>query len=169
MDQTNKRPEPDQRISKSVQMRDDRVVLDLNGYIPYFLTAVYNAISSSASALYLKEFGIGIMDWRVLSTIAFEPGIPASHLCDLVALDKAAVSRSLHKLESEGYLDFEAAQNDPRRKNWSLNARGFVLHDRILKVALDRERKLIEGIEAEDLEAFLRVMRQMRRNVTGMG
>ena len=34
-----------------------------------------------------------------------------------------------------------------------------------LAAALERERKLIAGVDPDDLEAFLRVIRIMRRNV----
>ena len=156
-------------IAIPTQEKDGRTVLDLDKYAPYYLTSVYNALSSGASSLYLNTYGIGIMDWRVLSTIAIEPGIPASRLCELVALDKAAVSRSLHKLSDLGLMKFQASPTDPRRKIWTPSEKGYELHARMLDSAIERERLLIEGISPEDFDAFLRVMRQMWSNVRDMG
>jgi DNA-binding MarR family transcriptional regulator len=159
---------PEGRLSSPVQQRNGHLVLDLDSYIPYFLAAVNNALSSGASALYLARYGVGIVDWRILSTLAVEPGSAATRICELVSLDKAAVSRSLNKLSRDGYLDYDAPDRDQRRRIWTLNAVGFALHDEILVLALEREKDLIAGTDPADLEAFLRVMRTMRRNVSGL-
>ncbi|SMF67599.1 DNA-binding transcriptional regulator, MarR family [Tistlia consotensis] len=158
-------PCPGGRLSSPSRTIDGRPVLDLSSYIPYFLASVNNALSRGASQTYLATFGVGIVEWRVVSMLAIEPGIAAARICEIIALDKAATSRALSRLSELGYLAFETPGSDPRRKAWWLNARGYELHDRILALALERERRLIEGIDPEDLEAFLRVMRRMRRNV----
>lgn len=159
------RPCPEGRLSKSTRSRDGREVVDVSTYIPYFLASVNNALSRGASRLYRDRYDIGIVEWRVVSMLAIEPRIPASRVCEVVSLDKAATSRGLMRLHELGYLAFEAPDSDPRKKIWWLNAAGYALHDDILAVALDRERRLIQDVDPSDLEAFLRVMRLMRRNV----
>ncbi|MCB1339509.1 MAG: winged helix-turn-helix transcriptional regulator [Pseudooceanicola sp.] len=157
---------PSRRLSQPVTTNPDgRRVIDIDSYAPYFLTAVNTALSRGASQLYLREFGIGVTEWRVMSWIATEPGIPASRVCEVIMLDKSAVSRSVARLDELGFLEAAASGNDPRRKMLSLSAAGLALHDRILERALSREARLIEGVEPEDLEAWLRVMRILRRNV----
>lgn len=164
-DSRSRTPCPDGRISRSAMTRHGRRVLDLSSYIPYFLASVNNALSRGASQTYLATFGVGIVEWRVVSMLALEPGIAAARICEVIALDKAATSRALRRLHELGYLEYETPGSDARRKAWWLNARGYQLHDEILALALTRERRLIEGVDPEDLEAFLRVMRVMRRNV----
>ena len=156
---------PDGRLSAPTTERNGRPVIDVTAYVPYFLASVTNALSRGASQIYLERFGIGIVEWRAIATLASEPRIPASRICELVALDKGATSRALARLHDLGCLAFEAPEQDPRRKVWWLNDEGYRLHERVLAVALERERRLIEGVDPEDLEAFLRVMRIMRRNV----
>ncbi|MHA6264561.1 MarR family winged helix-turn-helix transcriptional regulator [Arenibacterium sp. CAU 1754] len=157
---------PEGRLSHpTCKNAQGRQVIDTNTYIPYFLAAVNNALSRGASARYLGDFGVGVTEWRVLSMLAAEPGIPAARICDVIALDKSAVSRAIVKLDEMGILDVDVSATDPRRKSLSLNAEGNALHDRILATALEREAKLIQGVDPDDLEAFLRVMRQLRKNV----
>ena len=79
-----------------------------------------------------------------------------------------SVSRSVARLDALGLLEVEALGSDPRRKTLALNGEGQALHDRILDRALQREAILIDGVDGEDLEAFLRVMRIMRRNVEAL-
>lgn len=156
---------PEGRISSPTQFRDGREVINTDTYIPYFLAAINNALQRGASARYLDAYGIGVGEWRVLSMLADEPGTSAARICDVISLDKGAVSRSLKKLDDLGFLSAEALPRDPRRKALSLNAKGYALHDEILGMALQREEDLIRGVDPEDLEVFLDVMRQMRRNV----
>lgn len=158
-------PCPDGRKSRSTRDREGRAVVDITTYIPYFLTSVNNALSRGASQLYRDTFGVGIVEWRVVSMLANEPRIPASRACEVIALDKGATSRALTRLHDLGYLEFEAQEGDPRKKIWWLNEKGYKLHDDILALALERERQLIRDIDPDDLEAFLKVMRLMRRNV----
>lgn len=134
-------------------------MLDLDGYIPHFLFWVNNALSRRASRRYLEGIGIGIVDWRVASTLAVVPGSTARRICDLVSLDKAAASRSLHVLGDRGLAESAPGPGDPRRRCWQMTEAGFALHDQIIDIALERERRLIDGIDPRDLEAFLRVMR----------
>ncbi|MAM60045.1 MarR family transcriptional regulator [Maritimibacter sp. UBA3975] len=157
---------PEGRISSPTRRnKDGRDIVDITTYIPYFLSSVNNALSLGASSEYLKTFGIGIADWRVISMLAIEPRIPAARIVEVISIDKGATSRSLNKLAELGLVDFEAMESDPRRRTWELNAAGYELHDRILAAALEREKKLIEGADPDDLEAFLRVIRLMRKNV----
>lgn len=162
-------PCPEGRISRPTKvLADGHEVINIDTYIPYFLSSVNNALSSGASAQYLRDYGVGIVDWRVISMLAIEPGIPAARICSVVSLDKGAASRSLAKLAEAELVAGEAMENDPRRRIWTLSPAGYALHDRILAAALVRERKLIDGTDPADLEAFLRVIRVMRRNVEGL-
>ena len=82
---------PDGRLAEPTRLNaHGRRVIDIDSYVPYFLIAVNNALSRGASARYLREFGVGVTEWRVLSWLATEPGIPASRICEVIALDKAA-------------------------------------------------------------------------------
>lgn len=156
---------PEGRYSAPTKEFGGRQIVDIFCYTPYFLSAVNNALSRGASQRYLRMFGIGIVEWRVVSMLAIEPDIPASRICDVVALDKSGTSRALSRLAEMGAVSFEASPSDPRRKIWRLNAKGYDLHDRVLVAALERERKLIDGVEPADLEIFLKVIRIMRENV----
>lgn len=141
-----------------------RATLDLLNYVPYFLTAIGNAVSRGASRVYLREFGVGIIEWRVMAMLAVEPGIMANRICHVVSLDKAAVSRSLRVLEGRGYVAAEASA-DPRRYSYTLTETGYDLHDRIMRLALQREESLLEGMGEAERAELVRLLRKMHANV----
>lgn len=156
---------PERRLSPPTKCRDGREVVNIDGYMPYFLASINNTLSRGASQYYLREFGIGIVEWRIVSMLAIEERIPASRIVEVVQLDKAATSRGLRDLHAKGHVEFEVNETDARRRIWWLNEVGYALHDRVLEVALERERSLLRGIDSADLEIALRVMRRMNRNV----
>ena len=153
------------RLTSSVKTVGGRDVINVQNYVPYFFAAINNALSQGASKRYLDAFGIGIVEWRIMSMLAIEPLISATRICEVVALDKSSTSRGLKSLDGKALLDTDDSGGDTRRKIWRLNTAGEALHDKIITVALERERRLLAGIDGADLEIALRVMRQMCQNV----
>lgn len=154
-----------ERISSPTRKRDGVVILDIDHYAPFLLNAVSNAWGRKTSTIYRRDFGLGLVDWRVMAMLNIEQGITASRICDVIRLDKAAVSRSLKQLSEQGLLRSEQLSNDPRKRLWWLSELGLETHEAVLLVALSCEKELVTGVSPTDLEIFLRVMRQMLTNI----
>lgn len=165
MTSENRSVEPPERLASPTRERDGVAILDIDHYAPFLFSAVSNAWGRRTSMIYRRDFGLGIVDWRVISMLNIEPGIMASRICDVIHLDKAAVSRSLKQLSEKGLLRFEQPSKDPRKRLWWLSEQGLATHDALLRVALACEAELVEGVPSEDLETFLRVMRRMLENM----
>lgn len=118
------------------------------------LTFAANRFTRAASREYQRLFGIGAMDWRMLVMLAREPGSTVSHSARTVGIDKAAVSRSLRRLEQAGLAQPALTDPDERRKSWTLTEAGSALHDRILEHALGRLRQILAGFDPEEVRAF---------------
>lgn len=155
---------PEARISQPTEVKDGHTVLDIENYVPFFFYTVNGALTSGASNLYRKRYGVGATSWRVVAMLAIEPRITAARICEVIKIDKAACSRTLKFLEEKGFVSFLASPTDERKRRWWLNSAGYKLHDDLLALALVREEKLIEDIDPTDLETFLRVARQMLHN-----
>lgn len=128
----------------------ERDVLDLGCYVPYFLTSISNTWSRSASRLYLERFGVGVTEWRVISQLGIEPGIAAQRICEVIGIDKGAVSRSVASLVAGGYVAETADPGDARRQRLALTPEGYTLHDRIIALATSRERMLLAPLSPEE-------------------
>lgn len=157
---TESRPSP-------TKDRDGETILDIRTYAPFLLNAVSSAWQRKTSAIYRAEFGFGITEWRVIAMLNIEPDITANRICDVIRMDKAAVSRSLQTLADAGLARFDAPDHAPRKRRWSLTADGQVTHGRILGIALEHESAMLEGINAADLETTLSVLRHMIANLDG--
>jgi DNA-binding MarR family transcriptional regulator len=146
--------------------------LNLDTYVPAYLTYLAGKISNSASATYRPKFGVGITDWRIMALLAIEPWISAGRVCDVIGLDKAAVSRSVRGMKSAGIVDVQRGDNDQYRQLIALTRRGLNLHDRIVKLSLARERQLLKSFSAAERKTLINFLSRMHAqvvdtNVTG--
>jgi DNA-binding MarR family transcriptional regulator len=130
------------------------------------MSIVANALSWGGSRVYLREFGVGTNEWRVLSALVNWPGGTASHIGQVLGLNKSVVSRSLRSLEELGMVTIE--QGPGRRQLLHLTPTGQALHDRIIVVALKREQILLEGFAPAEVEQLLDFLRRMHANVPDM-
>ena len=101
--------------------------LDLDNYVPAYLTYLAGKISNSASATYRPRFGIGITDWRIVALLATEPWVSAGRICDVIGLDKAAVSRSVREMKKAGIVDVRSGDDDHHRQIIALSRKGLTL------------------------------------------
>ncbi|MGA8989312.1 MAG: MarR family transcriptional regulator [Rhodoplanes sp.] len=140
--------------------------LDLDAYIPAYFTYLAGKISASASAIYRPRFGVGITDWRIMALVAAEPWISATRICAETGLDKAAVSRSVHDLAKSGLIEVRPDAADQRRQVIALTRKGIALHDKIVKLAIAREQKLLEGFSASERKTLLGFLIRLQAQVS---
>lgn len=142
--------------------------IDRDRYFPAFISSIANKISRGGSRVYLKLFGIGIIEWRILSVLADNPQTTANAICAVMDLDKAAASRSIQVLERLGYVGTATDPGDGRKRTVVLTPAGQSLHDRAIKVALRREQQLLSGFTDSEREVFLSLLRRMHANAVEM-
>jgi DNA-binding MarR family transcriptional regulator len=139
--------------------------LDLDRYVPFGLTAIANKIARSASRVYLRRFGVGINEWRILANLRITPGVTANLICQMSGLDKAAVSRSLRLLEDGGMIETCGESSDVRGRALRLTAKGDQLHDGLIGVALKREAMLLDGFDEAERRQLLSFIARLHANV----
>ena len=140
-------------------------LLDLDRYVPALVTFIGNKLSNSATAFYQKNFGVNVTEWRIISQLAIEPGIPASRICQVIGFDKGPVSRNLAALQKRGLVAIRTAPDDGRTHSISLTARGRAVHDRVIVAALDRERRLLACLKKDEREVLIDLLRRLHENL----
>lgn len=139
--------------------------LDLNRYVPALLTFLANKLATGASQCYRKHYGIGVVEWRMLSMLAVENDITANRITQVIGLDKSAVSRSLQALEKSGHVTSQVDSRDARRYTVSLTQAGLELHGRVLQTALERERRLLVDLSPAELDTLVDLLGRLQRRV----
>lgn len=86
-------------------------------------------------------------------------------VCQVIGLDKGAVSREMRKLETKGYLTVEEDPESPRRHTLALTPEGYAVHDEVIRAALERERRLLKGLSASEVETLLDLLVRTTANL----
>ena len=154
--------------------KDEKVelILDLDRYVPALITFIANKLSRSATALYQERFTVNVTEWRILALLAIEPRISAARICQVIGFDKGPVSRTLAVMEENGLVAIKADLEDGRTSSISLTAKGAAIHDSVIVVALERERRLLSCLSKSERETLIGLLRRVHGNldaVKGVG
>lgn len=137
--------------------------LRLSTFLPFRLSVLSNAVSQRIAALYDREFGLSIWQWRVMAVIGDTPGISATEIGQRTQMDKVAVSRAIAGLIEMGYLERRQSQEDARRSYLDLTPAGHDIYDLIVPLALSEEAKLVSALNAEELAELTRLMTKLAK------
>lgn len=142
--------------------------LNLKRYTPALVTFLVNKMSTGSTQIYSELFDISVTEWRIVSLLAVEQPIVAKRVTEVIGLDKATVSRSINRLEKEGYLALSPDENDRRAIFIQLTDKGVDLHNQVIDIALDREQKLLEPLTKEEIEHFINILNKLNSHVVDM-
>ena len=143
----------------------ERPVVDLERYVPAFLTWIANKLSRGASQHYLNVFDVGIETWRCLVLLAVENSISAQKVSKIIGMDKASVSRCFKSMQAKGLITLRLDADDGRVRIATLTPKGHKLHNQILGVALERERAFLSVLDDEEHETLIRLLRRLHENL----
>jgi DNA-binding MarR family transcriptional regulator len=139
---------------------------DLQNYIPYFINMISNKLSRGSSRLYIRKFGIGVIEWRLLAFINSHGTISANDICESLAIDKAAASRALNGLVGKKLATSRPV--DRRQRSLLLTEEGRALYDKVVLIARERERILLASLSPSEKHDLLRLLRILRVNLTAL-
>ena len=139
--------------------------IDLDRYVPAFITFIANELARSSTAVYQKRFGVNVTEWRILSLLVIEPGISASRICFIIGIDKGPVSRTLNAMQGRGLITIRADSSDGRTHSIALTPQGRALHDEIVVVALERERRLLNCLREDEQEVLIGLLRRLHSHI----
>ena len=80
------------------------------------------------------------------------------------SVGRSTVTNILQLMEKKGLVRRESVAHDARLKKVILTEKGIASHEKIEEMIAEMNRKMVEGISAEDLNTFLNVIEQLRKN-----
>ena len=148
--------------SSSTESERDPPAFNPAAYIPALLSTLNNRLSSGASDLYLQRFGVGINEWRILTVLKQYPGCTAGFVSEQAAIHLTVISRSLRGLQDK---ELVAVDRSAWQRLLTLTQAGHTMHDRIAHVALQREKRLLAGLPASEVECLRDVLLRLTANL----
>jgi DNA-binding MarR family transcriptional regulator len=107
------------------------------------------------------KFGVTIAEWRVMLTLASEPGVSAAEITNSWAMEKMSVNRAIQRLIDNGNVSRSRDPEDGRSYRLSLTAKGRKLYARIAPAANKRYTEIISSVSAEELDIVVAALQKM--------
>ncbi len=158
----------DDRSADTPVATPGRPPLSINRYVPAMIGIIANQWSRSASTHYRRNFGIGIVEWRLMVVLAAAPWITAAQVDEMIGMDKAAVSRSVRELQKLGAVTLRPDEADPRRREMALTEAGRALYDRVVVAAIERERRALSCLTPEECQVLVDLLGRLQRNMAAI-
>ena len=127
-----------------------------------------NKLMLKSSTAYTQNFGIGMMEWRVISVLASKPNSSLQVVSDILGLDKAAVSRAVKKLEEKQYITIGGDTADKRVYVINLTETGLQLYEVAADFAIAREQLLLEELDETEKDQLFQLLKKLRNKVDQM-
>ncbi|SEJ98968.1 DNA-binding transcriptional regulator, MarR family [Sphingobium sp. AP50] len=142
--------------------------LDLETFAPFYWTAISNRWTADSSRLYLERFGIGIVEWRVLTALADVEGVTSLEAARLAALDTGAANRAMNQLREKNLVAPKEGKFERRSKPFEMTTAGVALYEKIKPLAQARIDYLMSDLDDDERRRFLDALRAIYRRTADL-
>ena len=118
-------------------------------------------LARDGGKLYLKELGLTLPQWRVLSTLGIFGEYGVSAIAEHCSMDRGQASRTIDQLIALGLIRLRPDPLDGRGILLSLSNEGESRYAAGIPIAFNRQRKLVSGFKPEEIKAFSHTLDQM--------
>ncbi len=143
--------------------------------LSYRIHRLANALSRGAALRYRQEFGVSLMEWRILALLGGFAPLTLRDLARESGLDKAQASRAVKALVERGLVEREHGPTDGREVALRLSPEGSRVQDGLMRAAREREAAFRAALPPDSLatleEAIRLLTAEARRqaNLAGQG
>lgn len=137
----------------------------LNEFVPYLLSITSNAVSVRIALEYRQRFGLSVPEWRVMAVLGDSGPLTQRDLARLTVMDKVAVNRACKVLEQRRLASRRPNTQDGRSHLLELTESGTRMHDEIMPLALEMERRLFANFKPEEVAHFRHLLDRVRGEV----
>ncbi len=128
----------------------DSPALRLDGFLPYRLSVLSNAVSRKIADIYEREFDLSVWQWRIIAVLGEQKGLTSTEVAQHTLMDKPTVSRAAASLIERGILERHIDADDRRRAPMRLTEEGEAIYAAVIPRALQSERELLDALTPEE-------------------
>lgn len=139
----------------------DNPALSLDGFLPYRLSVLSNAVSSKIAKIYEQEFELSVWQWRIIAVLGEREGLTSTEVAQRTFMDKPTVSRAAASLIERGILERSIDSDDRRRAPMRLTDEGKAIYAAVIPRAMESERELLNAISEDEAETLHRLLSRL--------
>ena len=140
----------------------------LREFLPYQLSITSNAVSGRIALEYRQRFGLSVPEWRVMAVLGDSGPLTQRDLTRLTLMDKVAVNRACKVLEERALVTRQPNAQDGRSHLLELTGEGDRMHDEIMPLALEMERRLFAKFDRSEIDQFRSLLDRVRGEVVDL-
>ena len=117
-----------------------------------------------ATAAFLEEtahLGITPVQYAMLVVISENPGLDATRVSDLIAIDRATVGNVASRLESRGLLTRKVDKHDLRAKNIFVTGAGMEVIEKIKPLVDPIAERMLSGLDAARRQQLISILNEL--------
>jgi DNA-binding MarR family transcriptional regulator len=132
-----------------------------NRFVDEHLSALLGRASYAISEEFhedTRRHRLPIPHWRIMACLYDNEGRSLSELSDLTLISQPTVTRLVQRLEKKGLIKKSADGRDRRMQRVKLTARGLEKVRGLITLANERQKRILQGLDAEALKATLQYL-----------
>lgn len=147
-----------QKSQSSKRRKTREAPIDFDRHLPAQLMLLGGTIGRHALLEGARKLDLDLREWRVIQVVGTQGRSTINDVADRIAMDRGGTSRSIARLETRGILKRASNAEDRRRSLVDLTAKGWTLHDQIVRFVRNYRERLLRRISPKDREHLQRTM-----------
>lgn len=132
----------------------------VDDYLPALLALASHLISTEFHAV-ARRHGFSVSEWRVLATLAGSQAVSIGELAQLSVTKQPTVTRLLDRMEAKGQVERLPHDSDRRITLVRITAAGAATVDKLIGLAREHERRVLEPFGMQRAEALKQTLRRI--------
>jgi DNA-binding MarR family transcriptional regulator len=146
-----------------MKQSEQKLTLDLENHFTALVLWLSNKMTAGASKAYRRKFEMGVNEWRVLSYVELFPWSTGKQMCDLMGVDKSAVSRGCAVLMERGLI--VSRPRGLRKIEYGITPKGKTAFQQFLRVSVARQEALLTGFSSAERKLLISFMHRLLENL----
>lgn len=126
----------------------------------YRITYLANAIVFPAYADIKKDFGLVRAEYILLVCLSHFDALTAQDVARISRRPRNTISRAVHRMLAEGYLDRAPDPEDGRQSHLRITPAGRKMHGRISTYLTRRQDEVLAGLDPDERATLLRILKK---------
>ena len=130
----------------------------------YRITYLANAIVFPAYAAIKRDFGLVRAEYILLACLSHFDVLTAQDVSRISRRPRNTISRAVHRMLDEGYLDRAPDPNDGRQSKLRITPKGRLLHTKISEYLRRRQDEVLEPLSSEERDTLSKLLKKAALN-----
>ena len=148
-------------LLQEVDQKMDNPALKLDGFLPYRLSVLSNAVSRKIAKIYEQEFDLSVWQWRIIAVLGEREGLTSTEVAQRTLMDTPTVSRAAASLIERGILERHIDRDDRRRAPMRLTDEGQAIYAAVIPLAKSSEQELLDALSEEEISVLHKLLSRL--------